>query len=100
MLLVICCQFILYFIPESYDCLVNLLPEYSPLYNYILMQHVVNCACLLACLYSQIKQESFLEDISNLLNSGEVPNLYPADERADLCEKMRILDRYTKHCYV
>lgn len=53
------------------------------------MQHVVNCACV----YSQIKQESFLEDISNLLNSGEVPNLYPADERADLCEKMRILDR-------
>jgi dynein heavy chain, axonemal len=25
---------------------------------------------------TQIQQESFLEDISNILNSGEVPNLY------------------------
>jgi len=25
----------------------------------------------------QIKQEAFVEDINNLLNSGEVPNMYP-----------------------
>ncbi|XP_013383060.1 dynein heavy chain 7, axonemal-like [Lingula anatina] len=42
---------------------------------------------------TQIKQESFLEDINNLLNSGEVPNLYPADEKAEVCEKMRQIDR-------
>lgn len=42
---------------------------------------------------TQIKEESFLEDISNLLNSGEVPNLFGGDERAELCEKMRQLDR-------
>lgn len=41
----------------------------------------------------QIKQESFLEDINNLLNAGEVPNLYPSDEKAEICEKMRQLDR-------
>ena len=41
----------------------------------------------------QIKQESFLEDINNLLNAGEVPNLYPTDEKAEICEKMRQLDR-------
>ncbi|XP_057658316.1 dynein axonemal heavy chain 6 isoform X1 [Diorhabda carinulata] len=29
---------------------------------------------------TQIVQEEFLEDINNLLNSGEVPNLYEADE--------------------
>ncbi|ELU17469.1 hypothetical protein CAPTEDRAFT_228350 [Capitella teleta] len=42
---------------------------------------------------SQIKQESFLEDINNLLNAGEVPNLYPLDEKQEICEKMRQLDR-------
>lgn len=41
----------------------------------------------------QIKEEGFLEDISNLLNSGEVPNLFAADEKVDLCEKMRQIDR-------
>ena len=41
----------------------------------------------------QIKQESFLEDINNLLNAGEVPNLYPLDEKQEICEKMRQLDR-------
>ncbi|PIK59401.1 putative dynein heavy chain 7, axonemal isoform X2 [Apostichopus japonicus] len=42
---------------------------------------------------TQIKQESFLEDINNLLNAGEVPNLYPLDEKQEICEKMRTLDR-------
>ncbi|XP_076449948.1 dynein axonemal heavy chain 7-like [Babylonia areolata] len=42
---------------------------------------------------TQIKQESFLEDINNLLNAGEVPNLFPIDEKQELCEKMRTLDR-------
>ena len=42
----------------------------------------------------QIKQESFLEDINNLLNAGEVPNLYPLDEKQEICEKMRQLDRF------
>jgi dynein heavy chain len=41
----------------------------------------------------QIKEESFLEDISNLLNSGEVPNLFASDEKVDICEKMRQIDR-------
>ena len=41
----------------------------------------------------QIKREAFLEDINNLLNAGEVPNLYPADEKQEICEKMRQLDR-------
>ncbi|XP_050461697.1 dynein axonemal heavy chain 7-like [Cataglyphis hispanica] len=42
---------------------------------------------------TQIKEESFLEDISNLLNSGEVPNLFASDEKSEICEKMRIIDR-------
>ncbi|KAM8856216.1 dynein axonemal heavy chain 7 [Spinachia spinachia] len=42
---------------------------------------------------TQIKMESFLEDIGNLLNTGEVPNLFAVDEKQEICEKMRVLDR-------
>lgn len=42
---------------------------------------------------TQIKEESFLEDINNLLNAGEVPNLYQIDEKAEICENMRKLDK-------
>ncbi|GAB1603144.1 hypothetical protein Ahia01_000594800, partial [Argonauta hians] len=42
---------------------------------------------------TQIKKETFLEDINNLLNAGEVPNLFPADEKQEVCEKMRVFDR-------
>nr|CAH8829193.1 unnamed protein product [Trichobilharzia regenti] len=42
---------------------------------------------------TQIKHEGFLEDINNLLNAGEVPNLYPTDEKMEVCEKMRQIDR-------
>ncbi|XP_023289368.1 dynein heavy chain 7, axonemal-like, partial [Orussus abietinus] len=42
---------------------------------------------------TQIKSETFLEDISNLLNSGEVPNMFATDEKAEICERMRQIDR-------
>ncbi|KAF3425902.1 hypothetical protein E2986_08048 [Frieseomelitta varia] len=42
---------------------------------------------------TQIKEETFLEDISNLLNSGEVPNIFAPDEVSDICDKMRVIDR-------
>jgi len=38
---------------------------------------------------AQIKMESFLEDVNNILNTGEVPNIFPADEKADVCESVR-----------
>eukprot|EP00882_Tetradesmus_deserticola_P021900 GHRQ01023739.1.p4 GENE.GHRQ01023739.1~~GHRQ01023739.1.p4 ORF type:complete len:101 (-),score=38.06 GHRQ01023739.1:78-380(-) len=30
---------------------------------------------------SQIKDEAFVEDINNILNAGEVPNMFAADEK-------------------
>ena len=30
---------------------------------------------------TQIKMESFLEDINNILNTGEVPNMFAKDEK-------------------
>jgi dynein heavy chain len=38
---------------------------------------------------TQIQQESFLEDINNLLNCGEVPNIFEADEKAEIIEMVR-----------
>eukprot|EP00762_Andalucia_godoyi_P000179 ANDGO_02454.mRNA.1 Dynein-1-beta heavy chain len=38
---------------------------------------------------SQIKKETFLEDINNLLNTGEVPNLFASDEKAVIVESTR-----------
>jgi len=38
---------------------------------------------------TQIKEEAFLEDINNILNSGEVPNLYTKDERSAVIDAMR-----------
>ena len=42
---------------------------------------------------TQIKQESFVEDISNMLNSGEVPNIFAPDEKMDISEQVRPLAR-------
>ncbi|XP_060766195.1 dynein axonemal heavy chain 1 [Neoarius graeffei] len=38
---------------------------------------------------TQIKSESFLEDINNILNSGDVPNLYSGDEQERIMTAMK-----------
>ncbi|KAJ3373477.1 Dynein heavy chain 3, axonemal [Kappamyces sp. JEL0680] len=38
---------------------------------------------------TQIKSESFLEDINNMLNTGEVPNIFASDEKAAVVEQVR-----------
>lgn len=38
---------------------------------------------------TQIKYDGFVEDINNMLNSGEIPNLFPYDERVAICEAVR-----------
>ncbi|KAG8513614.1 Dynein heavy chain 3, axonemal [Galemys pyrenaicus] len=42
---------------------------------------------------NQIKDESFVEDINMLLNTGDVPNIFPPDEKADIVEKMQTAAR-------
>lgn len=37
--------------------------------------------------------EGMVEDLHNLLNSGEVPNLFAMDEKIELCEKIRLIDK-------
>ncbi|XP_053147136.1 dynein axonemal heavy chain 12 isoform X3 [Hemicordylus capensis] len=38
---------------------------------------------------TQIKEEGFLEDVDSVLNTGEVPNLFAADEKQDVMEGVR-----------
>lgn len=38
---------------------------------------------------NQMKQDSFLEDINNLLNSGEIPNLYCIEELDEILGKIK-----------
>jgi len=38
---------------------------------------------------NQIKDESFVEDINMILNTGDVPNLFAADEKGEILEKMQ-----------
>ena len=37
---------------------------------------------------TQLVRESFLEDINNLLNSGEIPNLVPTEDKAVIVEDL------------
>lgn len=39
---------------------------------------------------AQITDESFLEDVNNLLNTGEVPNLYTFEEQGAVVEMVRV----------
>jgi len=49
---------------------------------------------------SQIKDESFMEDISMILNTGDVPNLYAADEKAEIIEKMQGMARKEVYAFL
>lgn len=68
------------------------------------MKYIVVCMFKVMCLYGrkgsillistfvfilQIKCESFLEDINNILNSGDVPNLYATDEQERILTAMK-----------
>lgn len=44
---------------------------------------------------NQIKDESFVEDINMILNTGDVPNIFPSDEKAEIIEKMQMVARTT-----
>ena len=44
--------------------------------------------CVFLITDTQLKEESFLEDVDGLLNAGEVANLFPLDEKQDIIEVM------------
>ena len=42
---------------------------------------------------TQIKEISYLEDIGNMLNSGDVPNIFPLEDKVEIVERMRKVDK-------
>ena len=42
-------------------------------------------------LFLQIKDESFIEDINLLLNTGDLPGLYTNEEKAEILEKIQLV---------
>lgn len=34
-----------------------------------------------------------MEDINNLLNTGEIPNIFPMEEKVEVCEMVRAESR-------
>lgn len=46
---------------------------------------------------TQIALENFTEDINMILNTGDVPNLYAPEEKAEILEKMQVVSRDSVH---
>jgi dynein heavy chain len=38
---------------------------------------------------TQIRDESFVEDVNMILNTGDLPNLYTLDEKSEILESMQ-----------
>ena len=47
---------------------------------------------------NSIKEEAFLEDINNILNTGEVPNIFPAEEKAEVQDSVRTAAKNENRC--
>lgn len=47
---------------------------------------------------NQIVNEGFVEDINNILNTGEVPGLFPADERDRIISEVCAAQIQTARC--
>nr|KAJ3422321.1 Dynein heavy chain 7, axonemal [Polyrhizophydium stewartii] len=54
----------------------------------LLMSGVENLKTVFLFPDTQIKEESFIEDVNNILNAGDVPNLFAPDERQNIIEKL------------
>lgn len=46
---------------------------------------------------TQIKEEAFLEDVDSVLNTGEVPNIFAADEKQEVMEVSALGESCCQH---
>lgn len=49
---------------------------------------------------NQIIDESFIEDINMLLNTGDIPNLYQSEERVDILDKVSNIAQSQVNTYI
>ena len=47
---------------------------------------------------NSIKKEAFLEDINNILNTGEVPNIFNAEEKGEVMDGLRPTAKEEERC--
>jgi dynein heavy chain len=47
---------------------------------------------------NSIKKEVFLEDINNILNTGEVPNIFNAEEKGEIMDGLRPAAKEEERC--
>ena len=47
---------------------------------------------------NSIKEEAFLEDINNILNTGEVPNIFTAEDKVELADMVRQASKEENRC--
>ncbi|XP_069792874.1 dynein axonemal heavy chain 1 isoform X2 [Narcine bancroftii] len=80
----------------EYECFqIELAKKYGPIewredIKQILMKAGIQCLQITFLFVdTQIKEESFLEDVNNILNSGDVPNLYSFDEQEVIFTAMK-----------
>ena len=59
--------------------------------KFLIKSGVDGTRCVFLFSDSQIQLESFLEDVNNILNTGEVPNIFPSDEKAVVIDRIRTL---------
>ncbi|KAF7658906.1 hypothetical protein LDENG_00006200 [Lucifuga dentata] len=81
---------------SEYECFqIELSKNYGPtewredIKNIMMKAGLQNLQITFLFVDTQIKSESFLEDINNILNSGDVPNLYAADEQEHILTAMK-----------
>ena len=57
--------------------------------NKLLMASSVEASPYFSCSLTQIINETFLEDVKNILNNGEIPNLYTLEDTNKIIESVK-----------
>lgn len=50
--------------------------------------------------FTQAKDEAFIDDINSLLNTGDLPNLFPAEEKVAILEAMQSAAKQAVRSYI
>ena len=57
--------------------------------KFMLITHGLNFTIALCTHTLPTRPPRFVEDINNVLNAGEVPNIFPVEEKMEICDGVR-----------